>query len=365
MKKEITELALGTADVTAITPKVLSKTIEEIRRLEKVWGQFYKTNTDLMNNGGTQVEFPKKQIGISVSWGLSPGQGPTQSSIPYTATTITIAKGGIGLAIQGEAIRQANRDVVADQVQEAGLVWKDTLDLVAMEQMFPSVTVVAANSICALPGTIVIGVKSTIGDFSSASITVSSSGTTIGTFSGATNATVSVWYVPSTTNRRAASTTSSVGSVSPKDVLKLKSDITGKAYSPSVLIMHSNMFAELIYDPSVKFVEKSAYEGEGVVYTGEIGKLWGMKVIVSDLMPQFGIALIDPQHLGYEVVRKELDLKRDEYTGASADVLYFWGFSERNFGIVNPYSYGAVYAIGTIAAGNWAVQGGKFGGLNP
>jgi len=364
MKEKITELALGTADITAITPKVLSKTIEEIRRLEKVWGQFYKTNTDLMTNGGTQVEFPKKQIGISVSWGLPPGQGPTQSNISYDAKTITIKKGGIGLSIQGEAIRQANRDVIADQVQEAGLVWKDTLDLVAMEQMFPTATVVAANSIAACPGTFVIGIKATIGDWSTAEIKIDANGTTIGPAGHATDATISFWYAPSTTNRRAASATSSSGSQSPRDILKLKSDITGKAYSPSVMVMHSNMFAEIIYDPAVKFVEKSAYEGEGVVFTGEIGKLWGMKVIVSDLMPQFGIALLDPQHLGYEIVRKELDLKRDEYTGASADVLYFWGFSERNFGIVNPYSYGIVYSQGTIASGNWAVQGAKFGGLN-
>jgi hypothetical protein len=73
--------------------------------------------------------------------------------------------------------------------------------------------------------------------------------------------------------------------------------------------------------------------------------------------------MLDSKDIGYEVVRKELDLKRDEWTGASADVLYFWGFGERNFGVVNYNAYGVAYPLGTITS--WAVQGSDFTGVNP
>lgn len=365
MNNKIIELDTGTAAVTAITPKILSATIEEIRRGEKIWGQFFKENRDLMNNGGTEVVFPKKKSGIAVTWGISPGGSITASSMSYDATTIAIAKGGIGLAFQGEAIRQANRDIIADQIAEAGLAWRDTLDLVAMEKMFPSATVVAADSIAACVGTIVVGIKETIGNWSTASITVDAHGTTIGAAGDATAATISFWYIPTTTQKRAASSASSVGSISPKDIFRLKSDINSKLYKPDLMIMHPDMFAEVIYDPSVKFVEKSAYEGQGVVFNGEIGKLWGVKVLTSEMCPRFAIVMMQSDKVGREVVRKELDMKRDEYTGINKDLLYFWGFGERNFGVVNPYAYGAVYCIGTIATGNWEVQSGAFSAINP
>lgn len=366
MKNIIEELAMGTADVNAITPKVIAATVEEIRRSGKVWGQFYRENKDLMRNGGTEVVFGKKQYGIVCSWGLSPGQGPSQSSISFDAATISIAKGGIGIAITGEAIRQVNRDVIADNILEAGLVYRDTLDIIAMERMFLPLTVVAASSFAACAGTVCLGVKSTVGVWTSGSIVQDSSGCTIGTAGHATNATVTIWYAPATTNRRAAAATGGVATISAKDVLKLRADIVAYNYNPDAMVMHPDMFSEFIFDPIVKFVGNAEFASPNApIWNGELGRVWGIRVIVSNKMPRFAIALVDSQHLGYEIVRKELDLKRDEYTGASADVLYFWGFTERNFGVVNTRAYGVVHAIGTFAPGAWSVQGAAFGPTNP
>lgn len=364
MKTQIEELAFGTADVTVITPKIISTTIEEIRRDTKIWGQFFKTNKDLMANGGSEVVFPKKQVGISVTWNLSPGSGPTQSTMTYDATTIAIKKGGMGLAIQNDAVRQANRDVIADHIAEAGLVWTDTLDLLAMEAMFPNATIGAATTLgltITLATAIPIGVKATFGDFSAANIVFSTTTCTINVVGG----TLSYWYCPVTANSQQSPTLQTTGraSVSPKDVLLLRSKITADKYKPDVMIMHPDMFADLIYDPSVKFIEKSAYEGQGVIFSGELGSLWGMKVITSILCPAWAVVMVDTKNVGYEIIRKELDLKRDEWTGASADVLYFWGFGERNFGVVNRNAYGVAYPYGTITS--WAVQGSAFAGSNP
>ena len=76
MKTDIQELAvMTTTDVTQITPKIISTVVEEIARESVIWAQFYKLNTDLMNNGGTEVAFPKKGSGVVAGWGLSAGTG--------------------------------------------------------------------------------------------------------------------------------------------------------------------------------------------------------------------------------------------------------------------------------------------------
>jgi len=71
--KSIEELALGTVDVAAITPKVISKAIQEIARGERVFAQFFRENRDLMGPGKPhEISFPKKKTGISVTWDVSP-----------------------------------------------------------------------------------------------------------------------------------------------------------------------------------------------------------------------------------------------------------------------------------------------------
>jgi len=64
--KTIKELQVEPADVKAITPKVISATMEEIRRGKRIWAQFYRINRDLVGTGGTQVEFPKKGTGVAM-----------------------------------------------------------------------------------------------------------------------------------------------------------------------------------------------------------------------------------------------------------------------------------------------------------
>jgi hypothetical protein len=117
--------------------------------------------------------------------------------------------------------------------------------------------------------------------------------------------------------------------------------------------MHPDRLIEILYDSTVKFLEKSVYKDQGELYTGELGQIWGMKVIVSNKVPRYGIIAIDSSDLGYEVWRKDLKMVRDDYTGMNADELRFWGFAELNYGVVNAKAYGAVgLGAGTYAMSN-------------
>jgi hypothetical protein len=340
MKNEF-ELQLGTADVTAITPKVISETIEEIRRSKRVFAQFFRENRDLVGQKGREIAFPIKQAGVVFQSNLAPGDSLDASNITYTAKTIAVQKHGIGLGFYGEAIRQAMRDVIKDAVQEAGEAYADGMDTLALEAMFPTVTITATGgSTVTASGTIVIGVKTMT---NASSIIISDTGTSV-VFSGAGS--LVGWYVPTSAGARRV--TATAASLSAKDLLLARGDIIGYNFEPDVLVLPAKMLPDILYDPAVKFVEASAYRGEGAPLTGEIGRLWDMKVILTNRCPRYGAILIDSSNLGYEVTRMDLDLKRDEVTGMRNDMLYFWGFAERAYGVVNNRAYGAVALKGTF-----------------
>ena len=349
MKNKIEELATaGSAAVTAITPKIISAVVEEIARDNVVWAQFYRVNTDLMRNGGTEVVFPKKGSGVVAGWGLSQGEGLTASGMTFSGVTVGITKGGVGIGLYGEALRQTNRDIIQDNLEEAGMTWADTIDIAAFEAMFPTATATACNG-----GTFVAGSVNIVGIKSAAPSTVT--GYTIvnlGTSSSITYAsgavgTITYWYSPATLGFEGVSATA--GSLGAKDLQNCRNGIRAYKYKPKVAVVHPELVTDLIYDNAVKFVEQAAYTGQGHAYTGELGKVMGLRVVTTVYAPTIAVAIIDDAKLGYQVVRKELDMKRDQYTGMSMDCLYFWGFAEKGFGVVNSRAYGCVAIAGTYA----------------
>ena len=351
MKDYIQELAdMGTADVTAVTPKVIAAVIEEIRRDRNIWQQFYKPNRDLMTGGGREIDFPKKKTGITASWDVSPGTGLSVSSMSFDAVTIPIKKGGVAIGFRGEAIRQAQRDVLADAIKEAGEVWADTLDQVAFQAMFPlGMETVAVQG--TLSNSFVIGIKSWGGARTTGTIQQASTGQCIEQNSIA--ATLSYWYVPKTgvlstdTVAVRRMNSSSLKWIA-KDLLRSRADMIAKHHRPNVYVMHPTALTDILYDNTIKFLEGSAIRGKGEVYNGELGRIWDLRVIVTNKMPRYGIAVLDAPNIGYEIHRKPMKLTRDEYSGMSMDVLYFWGFEELNFGVNNAHAYGALAQLGNL-----------------
>jgi len=349
MKSKIEELATaGSAAVTAITPKIISAVIEEIARDNVVWAQFYRVNTDLMRNGGTEVVFPKKGSGVVAGWGLSQGEGLTASGMTFSAVTIGISKGGVGIGLYGEALRQTNRDVIQINLEEAGNVWAETIDIAAFQAMFPTATATACNGGTFVAASVnVVGVKS-VSPSTCTGFTIVNLGTSSSiTYASGAVGTVTYWYSPATLGYEGVSATA--GSLGAKDLQNCRNGIRGYKYKPSVAVVHPQLVTNLIYDPAVKFVEQAAYTGadKAHAYTGELGQVMGLRIITTVYAPTIAVAVIDEGKLGYQVVRKELDMNRDQYTGMSMDCLYFWGFAEKGFGVVNTRAYGCVAIKGT------------------
>ena len=338
-------LQMGAADVAEITPKIIADTIEEVRRGKRVWAQFFKDNRDLEKNGGDYIVFPKKSAGVVVTTNMSAGQTIDTTYMTYDAVTISVKKHGVGLGFYGEAIRTASRDVVADNIKEAGEAYADAMDTLALESMFPAATVTASGAStvsCSFP---VIGIKSKTSGFSHIEQD-SSSAKAVFTAAG----TVVYWYVPSTAGARTV--TASAGSLALKDIFAAKADIEGNNFSPDVLVVHPDLVPDILFDPAVKWLEASAYRGSEELYNGELAKVFGLKVVVTTKCPRYGAVLLASKDVGWHVIKQPLKLREDPYTGMKNDVLYYWGIALENFGVVNEKSYGAIAYKGTLTEAN-------------
>jgi hypothetical protein len=346
MKDKIEELtSMTTSDVSVITPKIIAGIIEEIARDSNVWAKFYKVNRDLMSNGGTQVDFPVKHSGVTASWGMSAGHTLSATNMHYDAVTIAVTKGGVGIGFYGEALRQTNRDVIADAIREAGLVWGETIDIAAFEAMFPTATATANNK-----GTItgcnvgIMGIKSLNPSTVSGSIVNTAGVGGVCYSQDAPLGTITYWYCPS--DAGVNTVTAQASSITCKDVLSAKAIMEGYKFRPKYIVVHPDKFADLVYDSASKFTVQKP--GEAIT-TGVVGELWGLGVIVNCYCPKKSIVFVDTDNLGWQVIRKELELQKDPYTGMNIDALYFWGFCEKGFGVVNKRAYGVIHQIGTFA----------------
>jgi len=340
--KSIEELALGTADVAAITGKAIADTIEEVARGEVVFAQLFKPNEDLKRpNTPRQIQFPKKGTGISVTWGASPGATIASSSFTYDAVTVTVTKSGIRLEFTNEALEQAMRDVIKDHIYEAGLEWAEVLDDVAQTVMLDLTTqtcTVATGSLGTFPNTPVIKITDVPSSATISSVEYDTGKVTLtGSVTAATITSVYSDYLSSTTLWVGAS---SAGSLSAKDILRVRSKLVAKHRKPDVLIINDADLASLLFDPNVKFVDVSAYGSNEALMNAEIGKIFGMKVVTSSRAPQGNAFVVDSKRLGYDVRKRDLSGVREDKPDYDSVWYHFW--AERNFGVADSLAVGAV-----------------------
>ena len=339
--KDIEKLALGTADVAAITAKAISDTIEEVARQTNVFAQLFKVNRDLVGaHKPREIVFPKKSTGISVTWGVSPGSSVSPSSFSYEAVTISVQKVGIQLQFTNEALEMALRDVIEDHIYEAGLEYAEAVDARAQTVLLDL-----------KKGTITSWTGGSIGAANAPIISIESvSGATISSVkydegSVILTGSVSAATVVYTYSNRLKTTglwvgASSPGSLSPKDILRARAKMIGKYRDPDVVVINPVDTTTLFFDPNVKLVDASQYGAREPLLNGELGKLFGMKVIMSTGAPEGCAILVDTKRLGYDVRKRELEGIRKDKPDLDSVFYYFW--AERDFGVVDDYAVAAV-----------------------
>lgn len=337
--KSIEELALGTADVAAITPKIISRTIEEIARGERVFAQFFRQNRDLMGMGKPhEIIFPKKQTGITATWDVSPGGTVQSSTMTYDATTIRVKKGGIRLEFTNESLEAAMRDVIRDHVFEAGLIWAEQLDSVAKTIML---------DIAAGASTFTAAVGKTSETVPAAWAPILE----ISTVDGNTLDRVDYYdgelyfaeTIPSSTitftyANRPNSNTMTVSVLSGEtltawDMLQARNKVIAQNRHPDYYIMNDSDLPGLLYDSKVTFFDASAYGSRTPLANAEIGKMFGLRIVTTTRAPEGAGIVLDSKRMGYDVHKRDLRGYREDKYEYDSVWYHFW--SERNFGVTD------------------------------
>jgi len=241
---------------------------------------------------------------------------------------------GVGLRFTTEAIQDAKRGIIADAMEDAGREVSKAFDDMAIEAIFSTASAgTVAGSVNTFDGTIICGIKGTLTPSNAqATIITAATGSTI-TW-GAVGGTATWYYVkPADVAGIVASATTS-NSVSSRNLLDAKNRVISKYYEPNVAVMNDTKLADLLFDANTKFLDKSAYGTTEGLLNAEVGKVMGLKVIVTNRFPEWCILIADTTHLGYHVLKRELAMRRDDITGYNQDALFFWGWAQRTIGVM-------------------------------
>jgi hypothetical protein len=339
--KSIEELALGTADVAAITPKVIADTIEEVARGAVVFAQFFKVNRDLIGQGKPrEISFPKKSTGISVTWGVAPGSTVSPSSFTYDAVTVSVQKIGMRLEFTNEALEQAMRDVIKDHIYEAGLEYGEAVDdqgQTIMLDLKRETVSISGGSVGTASNIPIIRIIS-VSDGTIANVEYDTGQITLtGSVATATVVTEYSGYLQSTGLWVGAT---NAGTLSARDILRAKGKLAGQHRNPDAIILNPVDMWTLFFSTDAKLVDASVYGSNEPLLNGEIGKLFGMKVVLTSRAPEGVAILVDSARLGYDVRRRELNGVREDKPEYDAVWYHFW--AERNFGVADSLAVAAV-----------------------
>lgn len=335
--KNIQELALGTADVAAITPKVIASAILEVARGETVFAQFFKSNRDIVGEGKPhEIVFPKKGTGISVSWGVSPASTIASSTFTYDATTIRVSKGGIRLEFSNESLEAAMRDVIKDHIYEAGLEWAEQIDRVAKTVMLDLKSSIHTHTGAVGVSTLTVGsgaileIKSLVGntisgvDYYDGKIIIAST---------MPSCTVTYTYSNLTTANTMVVSVAAAQTITPWDMWMAKNKLVSQKRHPNYFIINDVDLPGFIYDQKLKFLDVSAYGSTEAIKNGEVGKVLGLSIVTSVLAPEGAGIVIDSERMGYDVHKRDLRGYREDKYEYDSVWYHFW--SERGFGVVD------------------------------
>jgi len=116
--REIIQLAdTGTADVHGVIPTVWAKKIEETARPKRVFRNFIRTDTSLLNKAGEEVRIPRRSELTAAA--ISEGGTIVPSTLTYgTALVLHPTEYGVAVSLSRQAIERANENLIEAATNE-------------------------------------------------------------------------------------------------------------------------------------------------------------------------------------------------------------------------------------------------------
>jgi len=263
--KSLEELAETTTSIADLVPKVILAEIEEAARARRFGRSLIRINEDLIRTKGRSIVIGRRGIlsASAVSEGASL-KAVDVGTLSYTAHTITPTKKGTHAEITQEAIEGCELNLIRDAITEAGIALANKEDTDIVTEL--------------LTGTNIINAE------------------TEGTWSVSDNA-----Y---------------------KIITKAVTAVKGRKWSPKFLVIHPDALKGILQ--SAMFMDASRYGSAEPILNGEIGKIAGLKVLVTTNMTSTKAVVVDPDRACWMAIRRSVDMKRWDNPDTDSIELYFY-----------------------------------------
>ena len=318
--KTLEELA-NTVDTTSIAemvPKVILDEVEEAARARRFGRNLIRINDDLVRTKGRSIVIGRR--GTVTASDISEGEEVTASEITYTSNTITPTKSGCAVHITQEAIEGAELNLIRDSVTEAGIAIADKEDSDIIKGLLKYTVDYATLSGAAtttISGGLLVYVDETESNLTYVDYVD-------GKMVHAGACTVTYWQSShSSDNFTDALADGNTWATSAyENIASAVTEVKGRKWNPKFCVMHPDALGGML--KSTMFIDASKYGSNEPIVNGEIGKIAGLKVLVTTQMPAGTVIVVDPNRAAWMAVRRNLDMKRWDNPATDSIELYFY-----------------------------------------
>jgi len=261
------------ADITARIPEVWSATIENEADKVRIFRNFCKINTDLVNRAGDTVKIPRQAIldydtygPVDVANDLE--ELTTNAELTYETITVTPTEVAISGAITKQAIDEAMVSIVDDLLLNLGkaVAQKEDIDIICE------------------------AVATTVGEeITYVEACADNDNYISGTWAAATAGTLAAATTTAGRPKRllwsASQTNLVAGDVLDLGVITEAQDVLMEeaGFVADVLVIQPKQFADLKRNP--QFIDASKAGDNSVLKTGQVGNFFGLNVFKSQNLP--------------------------------------------------------------------------------
>ena len=298
--KQTEELMLTLDDVSGtLYERMLASAIEKQADSFRVMRSLVNINTDLVNTAGVEILVPKR-IALDATV-VSEGASLTLQTPSYDSVSIKVQIYGAAVEIGEETVAASQYNLINDALENLALAiaQKEDVDLVTalIDRTEAGIlsTTTASSTGTDVTFNLSNGNVLTINE-------VISDGTTLTAYSvnyknGRIDITtaMSAEGILTVDYAYAASVTciapTVAGAIEYADLISARMQVIINKFRPDTVLVSPYQHADLLKDSNL--VDTSKYGSNETVMNGEIGKVAGMRVIVSNNMPDGVVAVFD------------------------------------------------------------------------
>lgn len=322
-----------TAQISDLLPKIILQEVEEAARARRFGRNLVRINTDLVRTKGRSIVVGRR--GVLTAAAVSEGNSPSaisEGTLSYTSNTISPSKIGTALKITQEAIDGANLDLIRDGITEAGIALADKEDLDIVYELLGRTAFAETVSGTYTPSTNTVTLSFSGSDpvLSITSVVCTntvSTGIYFDAFDAkllmpATSGSIDPVITGFKSSRTNYVDADSTGSLTYLDIVNTAGVIRANKWTPDFMLIHPNQMTDLIKDS--RFVDVSKYGSREVILNGELGKISGLKILVSTHMIDGTALILASKRACWMAIKRNVDMKRWDNPSTDSVELYFY-----------------------------------------